>query len=86
MSEAVNLPAGMENPAEPRIILITEEIHKLIAPLFETGALGPMQVKGKAESVPFYRLLATKEVPAKVLGIEGLESPLVGRQMEFGAL
>jgi len=86
MGDAVNLAARMESAAEPGTILITEETHKFIAHLFETEALGPIQVKGKAEPVRVYRVLAPKVAPGKLRGITGLESPLVGRQVEFRAL
>jgi ABC-type oligopeptide transport system substrate-binding subunit/class 3 adenylate cyclase len=86
MGDAVNLAARMEGAAEPGTILITEDTHKLIAPLFETEALGPVQVKGKAEPVAVFRVLAPKAVPRKVRGVAGLESPLVGREAELGAL
>ncbi|MBL7184563.1 MAG: AAA family ATPase [Anaerolineae bacterium] len=86
MGDAVNLAARMESAAEPGTILITEETHKLIAPLFETKPLGPVEVKGKAEPVSVYRVLASKVAFGKLRGIVGLESPLVGREVEFGAL
>jgi hypothetical protein len=76
----------MESAAEPGSILITEDTHKLIAPLFETEALSPTEVKGKVEPVSVFRVLGPKQVPGKVRGIEGLESPLVGRELEFGTL
>jgi class 3 adenylate cyclase/tetratricopeptide (TPR) repeat protein len=86
MGDAVNLAARMESAAEPGTVLISEATHKLIASLFETEALGPIQVKGKAKPVPVFRVLAAKEVPGKVRGIPGLESPLVGREAELAAL
>ena len=86
MGDAVNLAARMESAAEPGTVLVTEDTHKLIAPLFETEALGAIEVKGKAEPVPVYRVLAPKGVPTKLRGIAGLESPLVGREAEVGAL
>ncbi|NIP14264.1 MAG: AAA family ATPase, partial [Pseudomonas stutzeri] len=86
MGDAVNLAARMESAAEPGTVLISEETHKLIASTFETEALGRIQVKGKAEPVSVYRVLAPKAVPRKPRGVAGLESPLVGRQAEFGAL
>ncbi len=86
MGDAINLAARMESAAEPGTILITKETHKLIAPLFDTEALGPIQVKGKTEPVSVYRVLAPKVAPVKPRGIAGLESLLVGREAELGAL
>jgi ABC-type oligopeptide transport system substrate-binding subunit/class 3 adenylate cyclase len=86
MGDAVNLAARMESAASPGTVLITEDTHKLIAPLFETEALGAIQVKGRTQPVSTYRVLAAKEVPGKMRGIAGLESPLVGREVECAAL
>jgi predicted ATPase len=86
MGDAINLAARMESAAEPGTVLVAEATHKLIAPLFETQALDPVQVKGKAKPVPVFRVLAAKQVPGKVRGIEGLESPLVGRESEMATL
>ncbi len=86
MGDAINLAARLESAADPGTVLITEATLKLIAPLFETEALAPIQVKGKVEPVSVYRVLAAKEVPGKVRGIAGLESPLVGREVELAAL
>jgi ABC-type oligopeptide transport system substrate-binding subunit/class 3 adenylate cyclase len=86
IGDAINLAARMETAAEPGTILITEATHKLIAPLFETESLGRIEVKGKAEPVSVYRVLAAKAAVGKVRGIAGLESPLVGREAELAAL
>jgi predicted ATPase len=86
MGEAPNLAARLESAAEPGTVLISEEAHQLIAPLFETEALEPIEVRGWEQPVPVFRVLAAKEVPGKVRGVTGLESPLVGREVEFAAL
>jgi len=86
MGDAVNLASRMETAAEPGTILITEGTYRLIAPLFETEALGPIEVRGKAEPVSVYRVLSAKAAAGKPRGIAGLESPLVGREAEFSAL
>jgi ABC-type oligopeptide transport system substrate-binding subunit/class 3 adenylate cyclase len=86
MGDAINLAARMESAAEPGTVLISEDTHKLITPLFETEPLGPIQVKGRKEPVAVFRVVAVKEAPGKVRGIAGLESPLVGREAEFAAL
>lgn len=86
MGDTVNLAARLESAAEPGTVLVSEDTHKLIAPLFETAALGPIEVKGKSEPVAVFRVLAAREHPGKPRGIAGLESPLVGREAEFAAL
>ncbi|MBM4430184.1 MAG: zinc-ribbon domain-containing protein, partial [Chloroflexi bacterium] len=86
VGDAINLAARMEQNAEPGTVLITEATHKLIAPLFETLAMPPLQVKGKDQPLSTYRLLAARPATGKVRGIPGLESPLVGRQAEMAAL
>lgn len=86
MGDAVNLAARMEAAAEPGTILIAQDTHKLIAPRFETESLGRIAVRGKAEPVPVYRLLRARPAPARLWGVAGLDSPVVGRQAEFDAL
>jgi class 3 adenylate cyclase/tetratricopeptide (TPR) repeat protein len=86
MGDAINLAARMESAADPGTVLITEETHRLIAPLFEIKSLDPIQAKGKSEPIPAYRVLAAKVVHHKVRGVSGLESPQVGREAEFAAL
>ncbi len=86
MGDAVNLAARIESAAEPGTVLISEATHKLVAPLFETEALGPIEVKGRMERVDVYRVLAPEDAPGKLRGIAGLDSPLVGRVEELAAL
>ncbi|MGD2178282.1 MAG: ABC transporter substrate-binding protein, partial [Anaerolineae bacterium] len=86
MGDAINLAARVESAAQPGTVLISEATHKLTAPLFETAALGPIEVKGKTEPVSLYRVLSPKAAPGKARGIAGLDSPLVGREAEWGVL
>ncbi|MFQ5796113.1 MAG: AAA family ATPase, partial [Candidatus Bipolaricaulia bacterium] len=86
MGDAVNLAARMEQTAEPGTVQITEDTHKLIAPLFEFEDLGGIEVKGKDEPVQTYRVLRPKAEPGRLRGIEGLEAPLVGRDQELNRL
>ena len=86
MGDAVNLASRLEDASKRGEILVGPDTHRLTAPLFEFEVPEPVQVKGKAEPVTIYRVLAAKAIPGKVRGIAGLESPLVGREAEFGAL
>ena len=86
MGDAVNLAARLEGVSERGEIIVGPDTFRLAAPLFEFEPLEPIRLKGKAEPVLVYRLLALKVAPGKVRGVAGLASPLVGRQAEFRAL
>jgi class 3 adenylate cyclase/tetratricopeptide (TPR) repeat protein len=86
MGDAINLAARMEATAAPGTVQIAQNTYRLVAPLFEFEALGSIEVKGKEETVPAYRVLGRKERPGRLRGIEGLDAPLVGRQSEFAKL
>jgi class 3 adenylate cyclase len=86
MGDAINVTARIEEAAEPGTVLVSQETHRLITPRFETEAVGPIGVEGKAEPVTTYRVLAPKVAPGKARGVAGLDSPLVGREAEFAAL
>jgi len=86
MGDAVNLASRMETAAEPGTVLVTEDTHKLIAPLFEMESLGPIEVRGRTGPVETYRVLAPKAAAGKPRGIAGLDSPLVGREAEMQTL
>ena len=86
MGDAVNLAARMEQTAEPGTVQLSENTYKIIAPLFDFEDLGTIEVKGKSEPVHTYRALRQKAEPGRLRGIEGLESPLVGRDKEMSAL
>jgi class 3 adenylate cyclase/tetratricopeptide (TPR) repeat protein len=86
LGDAVNLAARMEQTARPGTVQIAEDTYKLVAPLFEFEPLGEIQIKGKEELLPAYRVLRPKAEPGRLRGVEGLESPLVGRDAEMHTL
>ena len=81
--DAVNVAARLEQAAQPGEILIGEETMGLARDAVEVEPVEPLELKGKSEPVPAYRLLS-------VHGAEGftrqLGAPLVGRQTELGRL
>jgi tetratricopeptide (TPR) repeat protein len=76
----------MEQSAEPGTVQISEQTHKLVAPMFEYESLGGIEVKGKAEPVNAFRVLATRAQPGQMRGIEGMRSPIIGRAPEVAQL
>ncbi|MBI4339872.1 MAG: AAA family ATPase [Chloroflexi bacterium] len=86
MGDAVNLAARMEQTAQPGTVQIADNTYRFVAPLFDTQDLGMVEVKGKQEPVHTYRVLRPRSQPGPLRGIEGLRSPLVGRDHEMGML
>ena len=86
MGDAINLAARMEQTALPGTVQISGDTQSLIAPLFDFDAPEEIEVKGKTEPVTAYRVLSKKAEPGRMRGIEGLNSPLVGRDNEINEL
>jgi class 3 adenylate cyclase len=86
MGDAVNMAARMEHTAQPGTVQIGSDTYRLVAPLFDFEPLGGIEVKGKSAPVPAYRAIRPKEHPGSLRGIEGLHSPLIGRDEEFQKL
>ncbi|MGZ9226683.1 MAG: adenylate/guanylate cyclase domain-containing protein, partial [Anaerolineales bacterium] len=86
IGDAINLAARMEQTAQVGTIQISEETYKLVAPFFDVQSLGGIEVKGKSEPIQAYRVLGVKSTPGQLRGLEGLISPLVGRESQFGLL
>jgi class 3 adenylate cyclase len=81
LGDAVNVASRMQTAAQPGTIVITEMTRRLTGDAFEVEDLGDIAVKGKAEPVHAFRVIARKAAPARHRGLEsvGLDSPMVGR-------
>jgi predicted ATPase/class 3 adenylate cyclase len=79
MGDAVNLASRMEQTARPGTVQIAEETYKLVAPLFDFEELGGIEVKGKEEPVPAFRVLRQRAIPGRLRGFGVASLPLVGR-------
>lgn len=82
MGDTANLASRMQNLADPGTMAISPETHNLVRKLFDTESLGRMQVKGKPEPIEIFRVIGVKMRPEPVRGLDGLQSPLVGRDEE----
>ncbi len=83
MGDAVNLAARMEQTAEPGTVQIAENTYHLVEPFFKLAPLGELEVKGKEKPVAAYRVDGIASEPGTLRGIEGIDSPLVGRETEL---
>ncbi len=86
MGDAVNIAARMEQTAQPGTVQISEDTKKSIGKLFSFEDLGLVDVKGRSEPVPSWRVIEPLSRPETVRGIEGLRAPMIGRDAELAVL
>jgi class 3 adenylate cyclase/tetratricopeptide (TPR) repeat protein len=79
--DATNVAARLQQAARTGEILIGEDTFRLVRHAVEAEVVEPLELKGKAEPVPAWRLLAVTEEPAR-----RHEVPMVGRERELQAL
>jgi class 3 adenylate cyclase/tetratricopeptide (TPR) repeat protein len=86
MGDAANLAARLQSVAEPGTVLISADTHRLVASLFDFKPRGAIEMKGKQAPVESFEVVGVRAVAGRSRGLEGLASPLVGREREFGVL
>jgi hypothetical protein len=87
VGDTVNLASRMEGLAVPDSTYVSEETFKLTEGLFRFEALGEYAVKGKADTVKAYRVIAPSTLRTRfdVSAERGL-TPFVGRERELELL
>lgn len=86
VGDTVNLAARMQSAAEPNSVLIAESTARATDHAFDLQPVGLLDLKGKSEPVPAYRVLAPRTVYGSRRGIAGLTSPIVGRDAEIALI
>jgi class 3 adenylate cyclase/tetratricopeptide (TPR) repeat protein len=82
--DTVNVAARLEQAAGEREVLLGELTYGLVRDAVEVEPVEPLELKGKAERVPAYRLVS---VAATGEGwSRRSDAPMVGRQEELGLL
>src|SRR5712691_2626553 len=76
--DAVNVAARLEQAAQPGEVLIGQPTLALVGEAAEVEPVEPLELKGKAEPVPAYRLLRVREAPERRHG-----TMFVGREREL---
>jgi class 3 adenylate cyclase/tetratricopeptide (TPR) repeat protein len=83
--DTVNVAARLEQAAPPAEVLIGELTYQLVRGAVEVEEVEPLELKGKAERVPAYRLLSVSEAATE--GFERRQdAPMVGREHEMATL
>jgi predicted ATPase/class 3 adenylate cyclase len=81
--DTVNTAARLEQAAPASEVLVGESTYRLVKDAVEVEPVEPLELKGKAEPVPAYRLLSVKEGEAVT---RRLHAPMVGRIQELNVL
>ena len=83
MGDAVNLAARLEDASPTGEIYVGPATFRQTSRLFDFEKLPSFNLKGKDQPVEIYRLIGLKSAPQLPRGLEGLRSPMVGRQREL---
>ncbi|MDQ3940380.1 MAG: AAA family ATPase, partial [Actinomycetota bacterium] len=79
--DTVNVAARFEQAAPPGEALIGEDTYELVRDWVDVEAVEPLELKGKSERIPAFRLVAVRDAPDR-----GLATPFVGRDRELDLL
>jgi class 3 adenylate cyclase/tetratricopeptide (TPR) repeat protein len=82
--DAVNVAARLEQAAPALDVLLGELTYQLVRDAVEVEAVEPLELKGKAERVPAYRLVSVLDRPEGWTRRQ--DAPLVGRESELELL
>jgi class 3 adenylate cyclase/tetratricopeptide (TPR) repeat protein len=80
--DTVNVASRLEGVATAGQILVTQSTYRLTRGIFEFRPMEPIRVKGKKDSLAIFELIEAKTQRDTMHGLEGLMSPLVGREWE----
>ena len=85
MGAAVNIAARMEQSAPPGALRISHDTWSLVRGLFEVEPQPPLPVKGVEAPMLTYLVRAAldRSVASVERGLQGLSTPMVGRQAEL---
>ena len=84
VGDPVNVAARLEQAASPGDVLIGEVTLRLVRDAIDVEALEPLDLKGKSEPVPAFRLL--RVIPGAAGFLRRLDAPMVGRTRELELL
>jgi class 3 adenylate cyclase/tetratricopeptide (TPR) repeat protein len=85
--DAVNIAARLQQVATPDTILVGERTYLAAREMFDFRSLAPLQVKGKIHPLNAWVVQGLRSRNLAIIqhprGIEGLQTPLVGRSLEL---
>jgi len=81
--DAVNVAARLEQAAGEQEVLLGDLTYRLVRDYVEVEEVEPLELKGKSEPVPAYRLVGVREDAERP---RRLDAPMVGRDRELEQL
>ena len=81
--DAVNVAARLEQAAGAQEVLLGDLTYRLVRDYVDVEEVEPLELKGKAERVPAYRLMGVREDAERP---RRLDAPMIGREQELGLL
>jgi class 3 adenylate cyclase/tetratricopeptide (TPR) repeat protein len=81
--DAVNVAARLEQAAGEQEVLLGDLTYRLVRDFVDVEEVEPLELKGKSEPVPAYRLVAVREGAERP---RRLDAPMVGRDDELEKL
>src|SRR4029453_3284464 len=85
LGDAVNTAARLQALSEPATVLVGEETHRRVSPVFAWSEPRELELKGKAEPVTVYRVDVVLAAPGYARELEAVQVRLVGRDRELAA-
>src|SRR2546425_7707936 len=87
VGDTTNVAARLQQAGEPGRVTISEATHRVVRGYFESRPLGEIHLKGKAEPVVAWEVVAARETRTRLEGEAGRGlTPFVGREREPGLL
>ena len=87
IGNTTNLAARLQQGAEPDTIWVSESTSRLVQGAIRLEPLPPIEVKGKTEPVPIYKVVGTLPRRSPIVSrSERTLSPFVGRERELATL
>ena len=83
LGDAVNTAARLQALAEPGTVLVGEETHRRVAPVFAWSEPSRYELKGKAEPVTAYTVQGVVAAPGHARELGAVQVRLVGREREL---
>ncbi|HLF88426.1 MAG TPA: tetratricopeptide repeat protein [Anaerolineales bacterium] len=86
IGDTVNLASRLETAADPSTILVSDAVYRQTKAIFHFKEVPDLQLKGYSEPITSYKVVSVKRLPGSVRGIEGLQTPMIGRKRELTKL